>query len=177
MSIEIQPESLSELTPHASPLTPIFFCLLPLLLATCQQEMADQPRYEPLAKSEFFDDKRAARPLVAGTVARGQLKADEGLKDAEIAHNLSTSPSTVERTRKRFVEGGLAKALNEDPRPGRVAKLSELEEAHLIALACSDAPDGHEHWTLRMLADKVVELGFAESFSHEAVRQRLKKTF
>jgi transposase len=103
------------------------------------------------------------------------LKADEGLKDAEIAQALNTSPSTVERTRKRFVEGGLAKALNEDPRPGRESKLSEREEAHLIALACSDAPDGHAHWTLRMLADKVVELGFAESFSHEAVRQRLKK--
>lgn len=109
------------------------------------------------------------------TRARILLKADEGLKDADIARVLNTSPSTVERTRKRFVEGGLAKALNEDPRPGRVPKLGERQEAHLIALACSDAPDGHDHWTLRMLADKVVELGFAESFSHEAVRQRLKK--
>jgi len=109
------------------------------------------------------------------TRARILLKADEGMKDSEIARVLNTSPSTVERTRKRFVEGGLAKALNEDRRPGRAAKLSERAEAHLIALACSDAPDGHDHWTLRMLADKVVELGFAESFSHEAVRQRLKK--
>lgn len=109
------------------------------------------------------------------TRARILLKADEGLKDAEIASALNTSPSTVERTRRRFVEGGLDKALNEDPRPGRVPKLGEREEAHLIALACSDAPDGHDHWTLRMLADKVVELGFAESISHEAVRQRLKK--
>jgi len=116
--------------------------------------------------------KRGVRKI---TRARILLKADEGLKDAEIAQALNTSPSTVERTRKRFVEGGLAKALNEDPRPGRESKLSEREEAHLIALACSDAPDGHAHWTLRMLADKVVELGFAESFSHEAVRQRLKK--
>jgi transposase len=109
------------------------------------------------------------------TRARILLQADEGLKDAEIAQALHTSPSTVERTRKRFVEGGLSKALNEDLRPGRAAKLGEREEAHLIAIACSDAPDGHDHWTLRMLADKVVELGFAESFSHEAVRQRLKK--
>ena len=116
--------------------------------------------------------KRGVRKI---TRARILLKADEGLKDAEIAQALNTSPSTVERTRKRAVEGGLAKALNEDPRPGRESKLSEREEAHLIALACSDAPDGHAHWTLRMLADKVVELGFAESFSHEAVRQRLKK--
>jgi hypothetical protein len=103
------------------------------------------------------------------------LKADEGLKDAEIARVLNTRPSRVERTRQRFVEGGLSKALNEDLRPGRVPKLDERAEAHLIAIACSDAPDGHDHWTLRMLADKVVEWGFADSFSHEAVRQRLKK--
>jgi transposase len=109
------------------------------------------------------------------TRARILLKADEGLKDAEIALALNTSRSTVERTRKRFVEGDLSRALNEDPRPGRVPKLDERAEAHLIAIACSDAPDGHEHWTLRMLADKVVELGFADSFSHEAIRQRLKK--
>jgi transposase len=109
------------------------------------------------------------------TRARILLKADEGLKDAEIASILNTSRSTVERTRKRFVEGGLPKALNEDPRPGRATKLTGREEAHLIAIACSEAPDGHDHWTLRMLADKVVELGFAKSFSHEAVRQRLKK--
>jgi transposase len=109
------------------------------------------------------------------TRARILLQAAEGSKDAEIARVLNTSPSTVERTRKRFVEGGLAKALNEDPRPGRVPKLTARQEAHLIAIACSDAPDGHEHWTLRMLADRVVELGFAESLSHEAVRQRLKK--
>lgn len=109
------------------------------------------------------------------TRARSLLKADEGLKDAEIARVLHSSPSTVERTRKRFVEGGLAKALNEDPRPGRVPKLNQRQAAHLIAIACSHAPDGQAHWTLRMLVDKVVELGFAESFSHEAVRQRLKK--
>ena len=111
------------------------------------------------------------------TRSRILLKADEGLKDAEIASVLNTSHSTVERTRKRFVEGGLPKALNEDPRLGRAAKLTGRAEAYLIAIACSEAPQGHDHWTLRLLADKVVELGFAESFSHEAVRKRLKKTF
>lgn len=107
--------------------------------------------------------------------ARILLQANEGMNDADIARTLNTSRSTVERTRKRLVEGGLAKALNEDPRPGRAAKLSGRAEAHLIALACSDAPDGHDHWTLRLLADKVVELGLVESVSHEAVRQHLKK--
>lgn len=104
------------------------------------------------------------------------LKADEGLKDKDIVAALNTSRPTVERIRKRFVEGGLEKALNEDPRPGQRSKLDEKAEAHLIAIACSDAPGGRDHWPLRLLADKLVELGLVESISHEAVRQRFEKT-
>ena len=127
-------------------------------------------------RAELFELIRKGKPAARKVNrARILLKADEGMTDADIGKALNTSCSTVERTRKRLVEGGLAKALNEDPRPGRAAKLSGREEAHLIAIACSEAPDGHDHWTLRLLADKVVELGFAESFSHEAVRKRLKK--
>lgn len=103
------------------------------------------------------------------------LKVDEGWKDEDIIKALNTSRSTVERTRKRLVEGGLDKALNEDPRPGQRTKLDAKAEAHLVALACSDAPGGREHWPLRLLADKLVELGVVESISHEAVRQAMKK--
>jgi transposase len=103
------------------------------------------------------------------------LKADEGWKDKEIIEALNTSRSTVERTRKRFVEGGLDKGLNEDPRPGQRVKLAGNAEAQLVALTCSDAPGGRDHWPLRLLADKLVELGVVESISHEAVRQTLKK--
>lgn len=109
------------------------------------------------------------------TRARILLKAADGLTDAQIAAALTTGEATVERTRKRFVEEGLG-ALNERPRPGARPKLKGKHEAHLIALACSDAPAGHNHWTLRLLAGKVVELGFADSFSREAVRRLLKKT-
>ena len=104
------------------------------------------------------------------------LKADEGLKDDEIVSALNTSRTTVERTRKRFVEGNIQKAINDDPRPGKRRKLDGRGEAHLIALACSEAPEGHATWTLRLLADRLVELGVVESISHEAVRQTLKKT-
>jgi transposase len=104
------------------------------------------------------------------------LKADEGLTDAQITDAIDTSRPTVERIRKRFVEGGLEKALNEDPRPGQRRKLNGREEAILIATACSKAPDGHDHWTMRLLAGKLVELGVVESISHETVRQTLKKT-
>jgi transposase len=103
------------------------------------------------------------------------MKADEDWKDEAIMAALNTSRSTVERTRQRFVEGGLDKALNEDPRPGQRTKLDDKAEAHLIALACSDAPNGRDHWPLRLLADTLVELGVVESISHEAVRQTMKK--
>ena len=116
--------------------------------------------------------KSAARQI---TRARILLKADEGLKDIEIAGALNTARTTVERIRKRFVEGGLEKALKEDPRPGQQPKLDEQAEAHLIALACSEAPGGEGHWTLRLLADKMVELGYVEAISHETIRQYLEK--
>jgi transposase len=110
------------------------------------------------------------------TRARILLKADEGWGDEQIVSALDTSLSTVERTRKRFVEGGLPKALNDDPRPGCKRKLDGRAEAHLIALTCSEPPDDHDQWTLRVLAERLVELGVVDSISHEAVRQTLKKT-
>lgn len=104
------------------------------------------------------------------------LKADEGLTDPQIMIAINVSRPTVERIRKRFVEGGPEKALNEDPRPGQKRKLDGRAEARLIATACSTAPKGHEHWTMRLLAGKLVELGIVESISHETVRLTLKKT-
>ena len=105
------------------------------------------------------------------------LKADENWKDKDIIAALNTSRSTVERARKRYVEGGLDKALNDDPRPGARKKLDGRAEAHIVALACSEeGPDDSEHWSLRAIADELVELGLVGSISHEAVRQVLKKT-
>ena len=103
------------------------------------------------------------------------LKAAEGWRDEDIMQALSTSRSTVERTRRRFVEGGLAKALNEDARPGQARKLDGRGEAQLIALTCSERPDNQARWSVRLLADKLVELGVVEHISHETVRQTLKK--
>lgn len=91
------------------------------------------------------------------------LKADEGLSDPQIMAAISVSRPTVERIRKRFVEGGLERALNEDARPGQKRKLDGRGEAQLIAVACSQAPDGHDHWTLRLLADKLVQLEVVEN--------------
>ena len=103
------------------------------------------------------------------------LKADQDLSDVQIAQAVDTSRATVLRTRKRFVEEGLD-ALNERPRSGQPNKLDGKQQAHIIALACSDPPQGHSHWTLRILAAKVVQLNFAESISPETIRNTLKKT-
>ncbi|MBL8168505.1 MAG: IS630 family transposase [Acidobacteria bacterium] len=108
------------------------------------------------------------------TRARILLKADDGLSDEQIAEEVSTSVPTIERVRKRFVEESL-KCLHEHSRPGQKLKLDPKAEAHLIAVACSKAPTGRRRWTLRLLADKAVELGLSASLSHEAVRQLSKK--
>jgi len=103
------------------------------------------------------------------------LKANEGLSDPQIISALNVSRPCVERIRKRFVLGGLQKALNEDPRPGQRRKFDGRAEAILIATACSQVPEGHEHWTLRLLAGKMVELEVVDSISHETIRRTLKK--
>jgi transposase len=104
------------------------------------------------------------------------LKADAGLTDAEIMAALDASRPCVERVRQRFVEGGLPRALNDGPRPGHRRKLDGKQEARLIAEVCSAAPAGHARWTLRLLADRAVELKLADKLSPETVRQLLKKT-
>ena len=104
------------------------------------------------------------------------LRADEGMSDPKIAEAISMNADTVARVRKRFCEEGLESALNERPRPGQKRKLDGRQEAHLVAIACSDAPEGHTHWALQLLADKVVEMEFAQSVSLETIRQILKKT-
>jgi transposase len=116
--------------------------------------------------------KSSARKL---TRARILLQADDGLTDEEIAPALEVGVATVERTRQRFVEANL-EALNEHPRPGGQRKLNGKQEAHLIAVACTPAPGGQARWTLQLLAERVVELGFVESIARETVRQVLKKT-
>jgi len=117
--------------------------------------------------------KPAARKVAR---ARILLKANEGMSDSQVARALDVGIATVGRVRKRFVEEGLERALNERPRPGQQPKLDGKQEAHLIAVACTKAPEGHARWTLRLLAEKAVQLGLAEALSYETVRQVLKKT-
>ena len=106
------------------------------------------------------------------------LKADRscGWTNADIASAYEVSTKKVEQLKKRFVEAGFDAALSRKPVTNvHCRKITGEEEAHLIALCCSQAPEGHARWTLRMLADKMVELDIIESISYETVRRTLKK--
>jgi len=107
------------------------------------------------------------------------LKADEGWSDERIAEAFDVGLSTVERTRRKFVERGLEGAItNRRPRRKYPRKLDGKAEAHLIALMCGPAPAGYARWSLRLLADELVKIEGVEieDISHETVRQTLKKT-
>ena len=124
--------------------------------------------------------KAAAQKL---THARILLKADEAeggpaWPDEQIAEALEVGRATVARVRQRCVEQGLEAALGRKPqdRPSRPRALDGAAEARLIALACAPPPDGQGAWTMRLLADRLVELEVVDTVSHETVRQVLKKT-
>jgi len=112
-----------------------------------------------------------ARILLMTDYSRGGHRTDE-----QIASVLGVSLPTVGRVRRRCVEGGLQAALHDKARSGRPPKITGEIEARLTVLACSDPPKGSARWTLRLLADKIVELGYLDSISHVAVSKRLKKT-
>lgn len=110
------------------------------------------------------------------TRARILLLADEGGTDQGIAAALHVHAATVERTRRRFVEGGVERALNDQPRPGGRPKLDGKQEAYLVALACSAPPEGRARWTMQLLADRLVALELVAAISDETVRRVLQKT-
>jgi transposase len=114
--------------------------------------------------------RRAARTLKRAQIL---LAADAGMPDETIAQSLGVGGSTVYRTKRRFVEGNLDKALHEEPRPGAARKLSAQEEALLVATACSRPPEGRARWTIELLAGEIVRLTEHDGISRETVRRRL----
>ena len=134
-------------------------------------------RLEPEQKEELQHLIRVGKSSARVTArARILLKSDDGWAAPQVAEALDVALGTVYRIKQHFTEEGLERALRDRRQVNRYRKLDDRGEAHLVALACSPAPEGHDHWTLRLLAGKVVELGLASSMSHEGVRKRLKKT-
>ena len=140
-----------------------------------------------LSKAERGRLKRfvSSGKIPARTFTRAHilLKADIGKygpawPDNRISEAFEVTVQTVERVRKQLVEEGLDAVLSRHKYIQKVSrkKIDGDVEAHLVALACSEAPEGYKHWSLRLLAGKLVELGHVDSISHEAVRRALKKT-
>ncbi|MGH2502223.1 MAG: helix-turn-helix domain-containing protein [Ktedonobacterales bacterium] len=114
----------------------------------------------------------------ARTRARAQvlLKLGAGWSEAEVCRAFDVCLNTVKRIRQRFSEGGVEAVLSDKRQERRRQALSGTQQAHLVALACSDAPAGHDHWTLRLLAGKAVELGYVARISPETIRALLRRT-
>jgi len=136
-----------------------------------QIQLTDQERRE--LKRLIESGRKLARKI---TRARILLLSDTGKTDKEVAEALQVCMHTVHKVRKRFFNEKSINSLEEKPRPGKPPKLDGLTAAHITALACSDPPEGRNKWTLRLLADRAVELELVDTISHEGLRKLLKKT-
>src|SRR5918912_1977707 len=147
-------------------------------MATSLEEVAMNVRYRvELGEVERGElramlggGKRAARKLKRAQIL---LAVDAVVADETVAVSLDVVVSTVSRVKRRFVEGGVERALDEEPRPGAARKLTAKEEALLVATACASPPEGRARWTLERLAGEMVRLTAHESLARETVRRRL----
>jgi len=110
------------------------------------------------------------------TRARILLMANEGKTDTYIIETLKVARNTVRQVRSRYVQEGLESAINEQPRSGAPKKFTGRQRAKITAIACSEPPEGRNRWTLRLIADKVVELKICDEISYKTVERTLKKT-
>ena len=136
-------------------------------------ELTDEERHQ---LKEIISKNKANRNAIVNAYILLRSDVTCGWLYDEIAQAYDVSTKKVEFVRKRFVEEGLEAALSRKPvTNAHRRKITGEEEAHLIALCCSQAPEGYERWTLRMLADKMVELDIVDAVSHETIRRTLKK--
>jgi putative transposase len=132
----------------------------------------ERQELEKLIRSGYCAARVQTRARILLLLDRSQ---SEQRRDKEVAAAVMCSVGTVVGIKRRYVEEGLSAALAEKPRPGQRPKITGDIEAQLVLLACSEAPEGYDHWTLRLLADQLVQLTELESISHVAVGDRLKK--
>jgi transposase len=135
-------------------------------------EKSERTELEQLIKSGTHSARVIARARTLLLLDRSQ---GQKRKVREVVEAAMVSPGTVSNLKKRYFAEGLGGALYEKPRPGAKPKIDGEVEAHLIALTCSDPPEGYDHWTLRLLADRLVTMEVIESISHVAVGNALKK--
>lgn len=135
-----------------------------------EQERADLVQLLDGSEASVREKKRAQILLLS------DRSGEQRRKDREIAEIVRCSHGSVGNVRRRYLAGGLNAALYDRPRPGATPKVSGEVEAQLVVLACSDPPAGHARWTLRLLANQLIELAVVDSISHVKVGELLKKT-
>lgn len=141
--------------------------------------MARQGKIElsPEDKSSLKDmlskGRHTSREIIRAQIL---LKADSGVKKTDIMTQTGVSYGTIFNVLNEYRSKGLQSALHDAPRSGRKAHITPEQRAHITAVACSVAPEGHQRWTLRLLSDRLVELKVVDGISHEHVRRILKKT-
>lgn len=132
-----------------------------------------KPKEEKILKDIIRKGSEKARKI---TRCRILLLCNSGENKTKISSMLSINPNTISNTCRRYLEEGLEAAINEKPRPGAPTIFNGKLKAKITALACSEPPEGHSQWSLRLLSDKAVELDFVESISHTKIGTILKKT-
>jgi transposase len=135
-------------------------------------EKNERTELEQLIKSGTHSARVIARARTLLLLDRSQ---GEKRRIKDVVEAAMVSQGTVSNLKKRYFAGGLDGALYDKPRPGAKPKIDGEVEAHLIALTCSDPPEGYDRWTLRLLADRLVQLEIIDSISHVAVGDALKK--
>ena len=135
-------------------------------------EYNERTELEQLIKSGIHSARvlSRARTLLLLDRSQGEKRTIAQVVDASMV-----SQGTVSNLKRRYFAGGLERALYDRPRPGAKPKIDGEVEAHLIALTCSDPPEGHDHWTLRLLADRLISMELIDYISHVAVGDALKK--
>lgn len=116
--------------------------------------------------------RHSSREIIRAQVL---LKLHSGAKPTAIAQEVFVQPSTVKAIKRRYLSGGLDRALSDAPRSGAPAKITEFHEADVTVLSCSTPPEGHGQWTVELLSDQMVQLGYTEGVSPSSIRRILKK--
>jgi putative transposase len=151
----------------------IYYLLKEVVFMRVKNQVKLKPKERKLLKQLISKGSEKARRI---TRCRILLLANEGKTDTQIIEALKVARNTIRTVRFRYVREGLEKALNEQPRPGAPKRFTGGQKAKITAIACSEPPEGRRRWTLRLIADKIVELGIADSISYKTVERVLKKT-
>ena len=138
-----------------------------------KNEVTLKPKDRALLKQLTGKGTEKARKI---TRCRILLLADAGKTDTHIIEALGIARNTIRQVRQRYTQEGLASAINEQSRSGTPEKFTGAQRAKITAIACSAPPEGHSRWTLRLLADTIVELDIVEDISYKTVERTLKKT-